>query len=95
MPIHLALPTGPLPFDSLNVSYGLGWGYIDTPYSKVVFKGGNGSGFQHYSVLFPEVGKGILINSRNGRSIFMELLKIALKDEFSTLKVAALYHLKR
>lgn len=88
---------GNKPFDSLNVSYGLGWGYIDTPYGKAVFKGGNGIGFQHYSVFFPEVGKGILImtNSRNGRSIFMELLKVALKDEFSTLKVAALYHLKR
>lgn len=82
-----------MPFAQRNISYGLGWGYLDTPYGKAVFKGGNGSGFQHYSILFPEVGKGIMImtNSRNGRSIFMELLDVALKDTFTALEVAAYY----
>lgn len=79
-------------FDSLEVHYGLGWGYLDTPYGRAVFKGGNGSGFQHYSVLFPDAGKGVLImtNSRNGRKIFKKILSLTLKDTFSTLKVASI-----
>ncbi|MAU71553.1 MAG: XRE family transcriptional regulator [Pseudozobellia sp.] len=73
-----------------NLGYGLGWGYLETPYGKGVFKAGNGSGFQHYSILFPETGMGIMImtNSRNGRSIIKKLLEICLKDSFSTLEVA-------
>lgn len=82
-----------LSFESLNAKYALGWGYLDTPYGKAVFKGGNGSGFQHYSVLFPEVGTGILImtNSRNGRRVFLKILELALKDNFSTLEIACVY----
>ena len=72
-------------FDKINLSYGLGWGYIETPHSIGVFKEGHGDGFQHYSILFPETGKGILImtNSDNGESIFKELLEIALKDTYT------------
>lgn len=83
-------------FEDTEVGYGLGWGHINTPYGIAVFKGGNGSGFQHYSVLFPEKNMGVLImtNSRNGRGIFIELLRAALKDTFSTLEVAILYSLK-
>src|SRR5690606_9107737 len=42
-------------------------------------------GFQHYSILFPEAGTGILImtNSDNGESIFEELLAFTLADTFS------------
>ena len=96
--IEVSSPTssyeGPLnrtkPFKDMNYRYGLGWGILDTSYGKGVYKGGNGSGFQHYSILFPEQGIGILImtNSRNGRSIFIELLKVAIKDSFSTLEIA-------
>ncbi|GMN06128.1 hypothetical protein MTsPCn5_15170 [Croceitalea sp. MTPC5] len=83
-------------FEETNVGYGLGWGYLDTPYGDAVFKGGNGSGFQHYSVLFPEKGMGALImtNSRNGRAVFIALLRTALKDMFSTLEIAAIYPLE-
>ena len=72
-------------FDKINLSYGLGWGYIETPQGIGVFKEGHGNGFQHYSILFPETGKGILImtNSDNGESIFKELLEIALKDTYT------------
>lgn len=83
-------------YEALNLGYGLGWGYLETPYGKGVFKAGNGNGFVHYSILFPEAGKGIMImtNSNNGERIFKELLKLALKDIFSTLEVAALYPLE-
>ncbi|WP_435625686.1 serine hydrolase [Flagellimonas sp.] len=81
-----------IPFRDTDAGYGLGWGYLDTPYGIAVFKGGNGSGFQHYSVLFPEKKMGMMImtNSNNGRSIFIELLRLCLKDHFSTMEVAVI-----
>ncbi|MEG9327873.1 serine hydrolase [Salinimicrobium catena] len=71
--------------DDIEMSYGLGSGLFKTPYGWAVSKGGHGSGFEHYSVLFPDVGKGILIitNSENGESIFKELLEVALKDVYT------------
>ena len=72
-------------YDDINLSYGLGWGYLETPYGKGVFKEGHGDGFQHYSILFPETGKGILImtNSDNGESIFRDLLAVSIKDVYT------------
>ncbi|WP_228237291.1 serine hydrolase [Allomuricauda sp. M10] len=72
-------------YDAINLGYGLGWGYFETPYGKAVFKEGHGSGFVHHSVLFPEVGKGIMImtNSENGNGIFKELLEVALADIYT------------
>ena len=71
--------------DGINFSYGLGWSYLETPYGKGVAKGGHGDGFQHYSILFPESGKGILImtNSDNGESIYKELLDYAIADKYT------------
>lgn len=72
-------------YDEINLSYGLGWVYLKTPYGKAVSKGGHGDGFQHYSILFPESGKGILImtNSDNGESIYKELLAFAIADTYT------------
>lgn len=72
-------------YDAINLSYGLGWVYLKTPYGKAVSKGGHGDGFQHYSMLFPESGKGILImtNSDNGESIFKELLAYSFADKYT------------
>ncbi|MCK0159584.1 serine hydrolase [Allomuricauda sp. F6463D] len=72
-------------YDSINLSYGLGWGYFETPHGKAVFKEGHGSGFVHHSVLFPESGKGIMImtNFERGNSIFKELLEVTLKDIYT------------
>ena len=72
-------------YDDINLSYGLGWGYFETPYGKGVFKEGNGSGFQHYSILFPDTGKGLMImtNSVNGNSIFEELSDLAIKNIYT------------
>lgn len=72
-------------YDNINLGYGLGWGYLETPYGQGVFKEGHGDGFQHYSIIFPQTGKGIMImtNSDNGESIFKELLEVALKDTFT------------
>ncbi|MGB5818533.1 MAG: serine hydrolase [Saonia sp.] len=72
-------------YNTINLSYALGWGYLETPYGQGVFKEGHGDGFQHYSIIFPQTGKGIMImtNSDNGESIFKELLEVALKDTFT------------
>jgi len=72
-------------YDNIELSYGLGWGYFKTQYGKGVFKEGHGNGFQHYSILFPETGMGIMImsNSDNAESIFKELLEVAIKDTFT------------
>jgi hypothetical protein len=71
--------------DDIELSCGLGSEVFKTPYGWGVSKGGHGSGFQHYSVVFPEAGKGILImtNSENGESIYKELLEVALKDIYT------------
>lgn len=75
-------------YDDINLGYGLGWGYFETPYGKAVFKEGHGSGFVHHSVLFPEKGKGIMImtNFERGNSIFKELLEVTLKDVYTPWK---------
>lgn len=72
-------------YNNINLGYGLGWGYLETPYGKGVFKEGHGNGFQHYSILFLETGHGIMImtNSDNGESIFKELLEVAIKDTYT------------
>ena len=71
--------------DKIQLSYGLGWGILQTPYGFGAFKEGHGDGFQHYSIIFPEKQMGILImtNSDNGEGIFKELLEIAIADKYT------------
>jgi CubicO group peptidase (beta-lactamase class C family) len=71
--------------DDIRLSYGLGWGLLQSPYGTGAFKEGHGDGFQHYSIIFPQAGKGLLImtNSDNGESIFKELLEVALGDTYT------------
>jgi serine-type D-Ala-D-Ala carboxypeptidase/endopeptidase len=82
---------GPLRFrdstlnDDINLSYGLGWVLLQSPHGTGAFKEGHGDGFQHYSILFPEAGTGIIIlsNSDNAESIFKELLAISIADTYT------------
>jgi CubicO group peptidase (beta-lactamase class C family) len=71
--------------DSIKLSYGLGWVLLQSPYGTGAFKEGHGDGFQHYSILFPQAGTGIVLltNSDNGESIFKELLQTAIADSFT------------
>lgn len=71
--------------DNIALSYGLGWGLLKSPFGVGAFKEGHGDGFQHYSIIFPEQGTGIIImtNSDNGESIFKELLSFAIGDSFT------------
>jgi CubicO group peptidase (beta-lactamase class C family) len=71
--------------DKIQLSYGLGWGILQTPYGFGAFKEGHGDGFQHYFIIFPERQMGILImtNSDNGEGIFKELLEFAIGDKYT------------
>lgn len=71
--------------DDIELSYGLGWGLLTSPHGRGAFKEGHGGGFQHYSIIFPEQGTGILIlsNSDNAESIFKELLEITIGDTYT------------
>ena len=71
--------------DDIELSYGLGWGLLQSPYGVGAFKEGHDHGFQHYSIVFPEAGVGIIImtNSDQGESIFKELLEYAIGDTFT------------
>ncbi|HEV7332421.1 MAG TPA: serine hydrolase domain-containing protein [Flavisolibacter sp.] len=71
--------------DGIQLSAGLGWLLLQSPYGGGAFKEGHGNGFQHYSILFPQKGTGIVIvtNSDNGESIFKELLEKAIGDAFT------------
>ncbi|UXP32143.1 beta-lactamase family protein [Reichenbachiella agarivorans] len=72
--------------DSIDLSYGLGWGILKSPYGYGYFKEGHGEGFQHYSILFPEKNIGILLmsNSDNAESVFKEILEIGIKDIYTS-----------
>lgn len=74
--------------DAIQLSYGLGWVLLQSPYGTGAFKEGHGDGFQHYSIIFPKQGTGIIImsNSDNAESIFKELLETAIGDTFTPWK---------
>ena len=71
--------------DKIDLSYGLGWVLLQSPHGVGAFKEGHGDGFQHYSIIFPKQGIGIIImaNSDNAESIFKELLQITIGDTFT------------
>ncbi|HEV8504460.1 MAG TPA: serine hydrolase domain-containing protein [Chitinophagaceae bacterium] len=71
--------------DNIQLSYGLGWGILQTPYGFGAFKEGHGDGFQHYAIIFPDKQMGILImtNSDNGEGIFKQLLEVAIADKYT------------
>jgi len=74
--------------EAIALSYGLGWGLLRTPYGWGAFKEGHGDGFQHYSIIFPERGMGVLLmsNSDNAESIFHQLLTLTLADAYTPLE---------
>ncbi|MFZ4545190.1 MAG: serine hydrolase domain-containing protein [Saprospiraceae bacterium] len=71
--------------DGINLGYGLGWVLLESPYGTAAFKEGHGDGFQHYSIIFPKAGVGIIMmgNSDNTESIFKELLETAIGDIYT------------
>lgn len=71
--------------NAINLSYGMGWGLLQSKYGIGAFKEGHGDGFQHYTIIFPNKGTGIILmsNSDNAESIFKELLEVCIGDTFT------------
>ncbi len=71
--------------DQIELSYGLGWGVLQTPYGPGAFKEGHDEGFQHYTIMFPETGVGVLLlaNSDNAEGIFKEALAETIGDVYT------------
>jgi CubicO group peptidase (beta-lactamase class C family) len=74
--------------DSIELSYGIGWGLQRTPHGWGAFKEGHGDGFQHYSIVYPDKKLGVLLmsNSDNAESIFGHLLRLTIADTFTPLE---------
>ncbi len=74
--------------DAIQLSYGLGWGLLHTPHGWGAFKEGHGDGFQHYVVIFPDRGTGVLLmsNSDNAESVFDALLRLTIADSYTPVE---------
>jgi tetratricopeptide (TPR) repeat protein len=72
-------------YDSIELSYGLGWGLFTSEYGKAFFKEGHGPGWQNYNVNFVDQKTSIIImsNSDNGEKIFKDLLEKVIGDTFT------------
>ncbi|MBO6572656.1 beta-lactamase family protein [bacterium] len=74
--------------DDIELSYGMGWGLLKSPYGYGAFKEGSDQGWEHYSIMFPEQKTGVIImsNSDNAEGIFKELLEITIGDVYTPWK---------
>ncbi|WP_027379623.1 serine hydrolase domain-containing protein [Chryseobacterium daeguense] len=74
--------------DDIQLSYGLGWGLLKTPYGRAAFKEGGGDGFHHYGIIFPDKGTAMVImsNSEHAEGIFKYLLEFGIADTFTPWK---------
>ena len=72
-------------YDSIELSYGLGWGLFTSEYGKAFFKEGHGPGWQNYNVNFIDQKTSIIImtNSDNGEKIFKDLLEKVIGDTYT------------
>ncbi len=68
--------------ESINLSYGLGWGLLKCKYGRAFFKEGHDDAWRNYNINFIDKGISIIImtNSANGELIFKELLQKIIGD---------------
>lgn len=73
--------------NSIQLSYGLGWGLYQTPYGHAFFKEGHDDGWRNYTVCLREKRNCIVImtNSGNGEGIYKDLLESLLKNTFTPI----------
>lgn len=71
--------------DGVKLSYGLGWGVLQTPHGRAFFKGGHDDGWENYMIGFDKSGSGLVLmtNSSNGDSLFKELLATLIGDTYT------------
>src|SRR5258708_2284597 len=51
--------------DSIQLSYGLGWGVFQCPYGKAYFKEGHDDGWENHSVCFDHNQTGVILMSNS------------------------------
>src|SRR6202789_2430842 len=68
-------------YDSIELSYGVGWGLYKSPYGPAFFKEGHDEGWRNLALCFLN-GDGLLVmtNSSNGEGIFKPLLEALLGE---------------
>jgi CubicO group peptidase (beta-lactamase class C family) len=68
--------------ESINLSYGLGWGLLKCKYGRAFFKEGHDDAWRNYNINFIDKGIAIIImtNSANGELIFKDLLEKIIGD---------------
>jgi len=71
--------------NKIQLSYGLGWGLLHSPYGKAYFKEGHDDGWENYTICFSDkkIALVLMTNSSNGESIFRELLDTLIKDRYT------------
>ncbi len=71
--------------DRIQLSYGLGWGLLRTPYGLAYFKEGHDDGGANYTISFDARKTGIVImsNSTHVESIYKELLETLIGDRYT------------
>jgi len=69
----------------IQLSYGLGWGLLRSPYGRAFFKEGHDDGWEHFNINFMDKGISLIMmtNSSNGESIFKEMLEKVIGDTFT------------
>ncbi|MFT3933970.1 MAG: serine hydrolase domain-containing protein [Chitinophagaceae bacterium] len=73
--------------DAIQLSYGLGWGLLQSPYGKGFFKEGHDDHWRNYNINFldKKIAIVLLSNSANGESIFKELLNTIIGDQYTPI----------
>jgi CubicO group peptidase (beta-lactamase class C family) len=71
--------------DAVHLSYGLGWGLLQTPYGPAYFKEGQDDGWVNYMIAFdrPKTAMVVMMNSSNGSRIVAALLAELIGDTFT------------
>ncbi|MTB50607.1 serine hydrolase [Lewinella sp. W8] len=71
--------------EAIDLRYTLGWGRLSSPHGFGYFKEGHDHGFQHYSIIYPQAAKGLLLMSNSDRAegIFKYVLEAAIGDVYT------------
>jgi CubicO group peptidase (beta-lactamase class C family) len=71
--------------NKIQLSYGLGFGLLHSPFGWAYFKEGHDDGWEHYNITFPGKKTSLIImtNSSNGESIFKEMLEEIIGDVYT------------
>ncbi len=71
--------------DGIKLSYGLGWGLLESPYGRAFFKEGSDDITRNHMIAFDGVQSGMIVMSNSGRGdlVFPQLFATLLGDRFS------------